>query len=826
MLAALSTWLLAPAAQAQESPSPASEPAAHANGSGSRVASFVQVQHQGPVDITGKSFVYNYKADAFVVSGNAVVRQRNSILTADEIDLLRPQHMLHAKGDVHMVDPLGYVDASEARMNLSDESADLSNATITNKDKTYRLAGKKVQKLLGQRYAVLHGFFTTCGCDTGTPDWSITADQMDVHMGETAHARGARFNILGYPVMYLPFAVFPADTDRSSGLLSPRLGESGLRGFQLVQPYYWAINKSSDATFALDLETSQRVGGLAEYRLLSGADNYFVLDGAFYDEHLRSNANRARDIVDTQIADPSIPLDRYDVIAMARQHLTPDLVVYGDALTVSDSLLLREMNVWTLSRTIGPGTAFPSNFQTMRGAPSDFGILDSYENGFARIEGTWNQDLIQPQKFALQSLPQILLSGRKELAGGLAYTDYDFEGDNFWRADGQSGVRLDLNPRLTVPWRLGDYLYGYGSVGLRETVYDTSGHTIRTIPVGTQGLLYNNGLTLGPLGQGGLQSREMIYANAGVGTEIEKVYDLNWESVEKIKHTIEPFATYSYVPEVKQSQLPLFDQVDRIEARSLISYGFTSRIYAKLPARRPSQQAQGTSPADESDVQNAPSFSPFRARSSINGSSVEELFRFTLRQAYDADHAVTKGSSRFSDLDLNGLVFPTRVWSMGGQLGYSPRTAGIHYASAYLSFQPWWTNNVSKLYFAKAETGSFLQLSYNYIAPGPSAKPGVNAGFSQFMALRAYYDLFDRMGVYYAPSYDFVTHKMLSQEYGVRIKSPCDCWAFDMGVTKTVNPSETQFQFQLTLGGIGSVGQSPFGRNPFQVRTSVLPNYQ
>ena len=155
----------------------------------------------------------------------------------------------------------------------------------------------------------------------------------------------------------------------------------------------------------------------------------------------------------------------------------------------------------------------------------------------------------------------------------------------------------------------------------RETVYDTSGHTIATIPVGTQGLLYNNGLKLGPLGDGGLKTREMIYANAGIGTEIEKVYDLNWESIEKIKHTIEPFATYSYVPENKQGQLPLFDQVDRIEARSLISYGFTSRIYAKLAARPSSQGQEGTSATDD-NAENAPSFSPFRARSSVNGSSV------------------------------------------------------------------------------------------------------------------------------------------------------------------------------------------------------------
>src|SRR5262249_43759357 len=148
----------------------------------------------------------------------------------------------------------------------------------------------------------------------------------DVHSGDTATAHSARFNILGYPVLYSPYAIFPADSSRHSGFLTPRIGESGMRGFQLLQPYYWPINRASDATFAFDLETSQRVGGLAEYRLITGEDNYFTIDGGFYDESLRSDQNRQNDIVDYQVSDPFIPLDRWDVIAMARQHITNDLV--------------------------------------------------------------------------------------------------------------------------------------------------------------------------------------------------------------------------------------------------------------------------------------------------------------------------------------------------------------------------------------------------------------------------------------------------------------------------------------------------------------------
>ena len=40
---------------------------------------------------------------------------------------------------------------------------------------------------------------------------------------------------------------------------------------------------------------------------------------------------------------------------MTRQHLTDDLIAYGDTVSVSDSLYLREMDVWTLSRGFSNG---------------------------------------------------------------------------------------------------------------------------------------------------------------------------------------------------------------------------------------------------------------------------------------------------------------------------------------------------------------------------------------------------------------------------------------------------------------------------------------
>ena len=45
-----------------------------------------------PVDVTGRQFEYDYKTDTFVVTGDAVVNQAGTKLTADRIDLMRKTH--------------------------------------------------------------------------------------------------------------------------------------------------------------------------------------------------------------------------------------------------------------------------------------------------------------------------------------------------------------------------------------------------------------------------------------------------------------------------------------------------------------------------------------------------------------------------------------------------------------------------------------------------------------------------------------------------------------------------------------------------------------
>src|SRR5438876_905766 len=97
------------------------------------------------------------------------------------------------------------------------------------------------------------------------------------------------FLVKDVPVFYFPYFVFPANTQRESGFLIPRIGYSNRRGYQYEQPFFWAISKSTDATIATDLESAARVGIIGEYRYMLSREARGSFTAAYYNENIRGN---------------------------------------------------------------------------------------------------------------------------------------------------------------------------------------------------------------------------------------------------------------------------------------------------------------------------------------------------------------------------------------------------------------------------------------------------------------------------------------------------------------------------------------------------------
>ena len=76
----------------------------------------------------------------------------------------------------------------------------------------------------------------------------------------------------GVPVFYLPALYYPIQKDdRATGILMPTYGTSTYKGFTLSNAFFWAINRSQDATFMHDWFKKRGQGFGGEYRYAAGA---------------------------------------------------------------------------------------------------------------------------------------------------------------------------------------------------------------------------------------------------------------------------------------------------------------------------------------------------------------------------------------------------------------------------------------------------------------------------------------------------------------------------------------------------------------------------
>jgi LPS-assembly protein len=68
-------------------------------------------------------------------------------------------------------------------------------------------------------------------------------------VGNSAHVYNTTFRLKGVPVFYLPYASPPVERlGRQSGFLIPNFGTSNTKGTVIGDSFYWAMNRSMDAT--------------------------------------------------------------------------------------------------------------------------------------------------------------------------------------------------------------------------------------------------------------------------------------------------------------------------------------------------------------------------------------------------------------------------------------------------------------------------------------------------------------------------------------------------------------------------------------------------
>ena len=737
------------------------------------------------INVTADKLSSGNGSNQIEATGNVEIKRGGMTLKADEVRMNRATQDTEAKGKVTLDDPEWKVKSADAiQMNLEKEVGEIHNGDLFLEEGHVSLTGRRFEKFGGQTYHVDDGFFTTCLCESGAPSWKFYSGQMDLALDGVGTIRHGYFYILDVPVFYLPYGYFPLRSERQTGLLFPEFGQSNTEGFRFMQPFFWAISKSTDATAKFDIETRARVGFLGELRTVFERNSDFRIDAAYFNESLRKNAQDA--VVDQTIADPTIPKNRWSVAGSHRYTIGSDWLTYSDFAAYRDDLYTREL----IDRYDLPGSQ-EANIRRSRFADSQFGVFKNWGDTF--FKGEWNffQDFIQPDSSTLQRTPQLSFWGRRYLSGFPLEFRWRGEGVNYIRREGGDGLRLDLRPEVVLPFRLASRFFGSLGVAPRETVY----HLYTPVKSSDRNL-----------------SRELVEIRGNIGTALSRVFSFNSLGLSQVKHVFEPELSYLFVPGINQSHIPIMDDVDRVNRRNVLTFAVANRLWGKT-------QSGPAPPVDDSSVE--------LLNSGIIG-DVRQMASVRLALSYDIDKE-RKGGDSLTDLDLNVKLTPLSYIDIGFDGGVNPGPWNVTQARATFRIsdpRPMLRRTLDPDF----NQPNFIGMSYHYLRRGPNSfladdanidldKPAncvaqpldprcPGTGFDKNtvgnVGANMLYHLTDNLLVNVNSTYDARDSRFLGFRVITKFLSFCECWTATLGVKHDVNPAKTSFSFDFSLLGLGN----------------------
>ncbi|MBU1003312.1 MAG: LPS assembly protein LptD [Proteobacteria bacterium] len=518
--------------------------------------------------------------------GNVHLWQGKQYLKADFARYYRTTGWVYLRGNVEAVLGNDEMEGEEAEFDLRNKTGWLNNGQIFTPAQNLYFSGEHIEKHQGDTYSFKNA--TVTACDGEEKAWTIDMVEGEVTLEGYAWLWHPKLKAGGFPIFYSPLAILPAKGKRQSGLLLPEWGNSSRLGTFYNQPYFWAIDDESDATFYFNYMSSRGYQQGLEYRHTPDANTKGLWRLDFMRDRVTEDSEADED-------------DQFDNDGLTRSNsgrywfrskydgylFTPEWITKLDIDWVSDQNYLREFKNGILGYTQSD-TIFLDEFnRDLDNADdntreSNLLIHRSWDLGGVALKSQWVRNLefengnnYSSENDTVQTLPELSVYLWKT-----SFLDTPLEGQldakasNFWREYGTTGSRLDIHPKLSLPLAY-QGISLIPTVGLRETAWmtdkDAGSPSTETDSANT--------------------SRFIPDVNVSAFTEFYKVYDLGGEDElilhegfagenrwTKLKHSIQPRLEYDWKPYVSQSDKPFFDELDRVLAQNELVYSLTNLL--------------------------------------------------------------------------------------------------------------------------------------------------------------------------------------------------------------------------------------------------------
>jgi LPS-assembly protein len=710
-----------------------------------------------PWHISADEVSYDQLEKRYTAKGNAEISKLNRKLSAD---LIRFNHdTMRAVADGHVVMTVGtdVLLGERLEIDLNTETGTLYKGKIFLSENHFYISGETIAKVSADAYAVEQAQLTTC--DGDKPAWRVTARKLEVKEDGSGKARHAALWARNLPFGYTPYFRFPARSRRKTGFLAPLAGYSDRKGWDYEQPFFWAISDSQDATFYGHYMSKRGLKVGAEYRYTLSPRSQGVLMADYLndrktEDELTSSSTFGFEGDSYQRTNR----DRYWLRGKIDQQLPYDITTHIDLDIVSDPDYLAEfkdgLSGYTatrgffrrfMGRDIDPYDDIERvnrlNLNRLWSTSSFNGGIHLLDNSLIR-----QQDLANP---TVQRVPYLRWDTiQQPLFSSPLWTTFDSEYTHFYREDGDSGHRIDIYPRLWLPFQMQPYLFLEPSLGYRGTVW------------------YNQDSD--PNGPGANQGDEIVTRGIvdfriDFSTQLDRVYQTRVASIDRIRHWFRPQVLFEYIPDQDQEDLPLFDDLDRISPRNRITYGLTNTFtYRRRSARPRSPKVKGLNDKP------SPSF------------VYHEFCRIDLGQSYDieeyADEDGENADRPFSPIFARLEIKPEQYIQLKATSEWSIYDRRFISNNLSMGLNDW--------------RGDTLGVEYRYTRDSIetmviSAAVNLTAG----IRLRGMHERNIRDG------------NEIQTGLGLLYKT--QCWSFDGGYKQ--EGDERKFQFMITLHGLGSV---------------------
>jgi LPS-assembly protein len=683
-------------------------------------------------------------------------------LFANAVELYRADGRFVATGDVVFVSGVNRISADRLDFNTKTKTGTFYNASGTTvireksepgpygaQEPNAYFWGEELHKLGPSKYRIVKGGFTACV--QPTPRWEIASGSITINLDDYALLRNSIFKVKGVPLLYLPIFYYPMEEDdRSTGFLMPIYGTDTIKGQVISAPFFWAINRSQDATFTYDWFSKTGGGATGEYRyvLSPGSSGNATFNLINEREITLDNAGAGQA--------PRPGRRSYSIVGSLVQGLPGGFRAQGNA-NYFTSLETQQ----TYQQNVFQATTRSRNFD-------------------GALTGNWKELVISARADRRDyfdtantltrtgSMPRISVSrGERRIGKSPVYLGATSEFVNIVRStisedvelSNQGLSRFDVSPSVRVPFTRWQFLTVNSAVAWRGTYWseslDSEGNQIESA-LGRHYFDFQSRIT-GPV-------FNRIFNTPGGGY------------AEKYKHVIEPTLTIQ-----RTSAIDEYNRIVRLESGDFVvgdttrfTYGVANRLYAKKNVSR--------------------EIASLRITQTYYTQPRASQFDPNYQSSFDEESKPTN----FSPLAIAARVTPTDRTSAEFRTEWDPTAHTLRTFFASGSFQPGEWLNVS---------GSWSRRRFIPELPGFDRPESATHAVSGSTTMRS---KTNRVGGSYSFDYDFQRDFFLQQRIQGYYNAQCCGFVVEwqtvnfQGIAGITAPQIKRFNISFSLAGIGT----------------------